>query len=676
MRWFPLFAMVWAGVAAAQSPVMVSGVVRNGETGAAITDAEIRLGERTATSDVDGSFRFGGLPAGRVEIVVRAPGYAPDRRWLDLVPGMDSRVAIALMPTTWLLDSVTVQPEAPALAISGDQLRGRGGDLGRALDGWAGLVVRRSGSGGPATPQLGGGSPDELLVLIDGFPANDPLTGRADLGSLSTGDVARVTLEPGAQGAREGSRAIAGVLRVETRQDIAPEAAVTVGPHGAGAARLAATMGRGTLVLRRETFADGFGYDVPAVRGSGEADRINSDGSRWSLHGGWRGGFTATVRATASDRGIPGIVTNPTPRARASDRSLFVGGRGGRHLEGEGSLEWLRTRARDPMPPSGPAYDAATEGLGLRGAIILPHRVALGRWSGSARLSLEARHDAYRGDGVRRGASFDRGAVGWSATVTRGGDAWWSVAPALRLDWWTDGSPVASGRVDVAWTKSATTLSAGLGSAVTAPALSDLFFREGVGVALNPDLRPERVRWEVQAGITRHGLALGMPVEGSIRLQYGRVDDMILWSPDFRFVWSPRNFDVRRGGAGIVLRAKPRPNLSAGATATWTPVTYIPSGTQVQYRPRSTVSSDLSWTPGSWRIDLRWHRIGRRYPNGAGQNPLPPINLLDGGLERRVTSYAALRVDVQDLLDERATYIAGYPTPGRSAALTLTVNLP
>jgi hypothetical protein len=41
-----------------------------------------------------------------------------------------------------------------------------------------------------------------------------------------------------------------------------------------------------------------------------------------------------------------------------------------------------------------------------------------------------------------------------------------------------------------------------------------------------------------------------------------------------------------------------------------------------------------------------------------------------------VTRFASARVDVHDVLDERATYIAGYPTPGRSVSLTLTVNLP
>ena len=676
MRWLPLFALAWSGAAAAQSPLTVSGTVRDASTGAVIPGADVRVGDRSTSTGADGAFTLGAVPAGRLRVLVRAPGYAPDIRWVDLVPGLDTRLAFDLTPRAWQLDSVTVHPDAPVLALTGDELEGRGRDLPRALDGWAGLVVRRTGSGGPAAPQFAGGAPDELLVLVDGFPANDPLTGRADLASLSTSDIARVTLEPGAQGAREGARAVTGVLRIETRREIPPEASITVGQHGAGAARLAAATGNATLMVRRESFADGFAYDVPEVRGGGETDRLNSDGSRWSLHAAWRGGFTAVARGTASNRGIPGIVTNPTPRATATDRSLFVGARGGRRVEVEGSFEWLRASARDVAPPTGPAYDATTEGFGIHGGVTVPHEASLAGWAGTARFTVEGRHDAYRGDGVRSGAAFDQGAVAWSGVLRRGRGAWWTLNPSIRVDWWTGSEPVVTGRIDAAWNRNGTMLTLGVGSAVTAPVLSDLFFREGVGVAVNPRLRPERVRWEAQAGAAHHGRALGMPVEGSLRLHYGRVDGMILWSPDFRFVWSPRNFDVKRGGGEVALRATPASRLSAGVSASWSAVTHVPSGHQVQYRPRTTFSADLAWSPGSWRANLRWHRIGSRYPNGAGQNPLPPISLVDAGLERRVTRYASIRADIHDLLDERATYIAGYPTPGRSVSLTLTVNLP
>jgi outer membrane cobalamin receptor len=96
----------------------------------------------------------------------------------------------------------------------------------------------------------------------------------------------------------------------------------------------------------------------------------------------------------------------------------------------------------------------------------------------------------------------------------------------------------------------------------------------------------------------------------------------------------------------------------------------------VLYRPRVTYDASVVWSPGPWTADLRWHRIGRRFPNSAGTNPRPAISLLDLGLERRLGAGLGLRGEVRDLTDRRAEFLAAYPTPGRSVLLTLTLVVP
>ena len=147
---------------------------------------------------------LGGVDAGPGTLLVRRVGYAPWSDVVDVMPGLDRSVTVELAPLPLQLDSLTVVAAPGAISISGEQLAARGGDLGRALDGWEGVVVRRTGSGGPASPQLRGGGPDEVLVLVDGFAVNDPFTGRADLARLSSREVDRVTLLPGAQTVRAG----------------------------------------------------------------------------------------------------------------------------------------------------------------------------------------------------------------------------------------------------------------------------------------------------------------------------------------------------------------------------------------------------------------------------------------------------------------------------------------
>jgi iron complex outermembrane receptor protein len=249
------------------------------------------------------------------------------------------------------------------------------------------------------------------------------------------------------------------------------------------------------------------------------------------------------------------------------------------------------------------------------------------------------------------------------------------VAPAARLDGWTGATtPRASARIDLGWQRGATSLSFALGSGVTPPVLADLFFRDGVGVRVNPDLRPERVRWELEAGVRRELRPSGAV---GLRLFAGRVADMIVWAPDFRFIWSPRNFDVLRRGGELSLAWRPWPAFQLSGGATYSAVTYDrPGGAQVQYRPRVTYDAAGVWSPGAWSADLRWHRIGERFPNSAGTNPRPAFALLDAGLERRLGESFVVRGDLHDLTDRRAEFLAGFPTPGRSVTLTLTVVVP
>ena len=80
---------------------------------------------------------------------MRRIGYAPLRRVVELFPGLERTVSLALEPVAVRLDSVTVTTAPDAIAIEGTDLVRRGGDLARALDGWEGVVVRRAGNGRP-----------------------------------------------------------------------------------------------------------------------------------------------------------------------------------------------------------------------------------------------------------------------------------------------------------------------------------------------------------------------------------------------------------------------------------------------------------------------------------------------------------------------------------------------
>ncbi|MBA3496715.1 MAG: TonB-dependent receptor [Gemmatimonadales bacterium] len=670
-----LATLLVASPAMAQGPARLSGRVLDRISQGPVAGAEIVAGERHAVSGTDGAFLLGNLPPGRVELRVRRIGYAPAREAIDVVPGSERSLIVTLDPMPVPLESLTVAAMPGAVAIGGEDLERRGSDLARALDGWEGVVVRRADNG-PASPQVRGSGPDEVLVVVDGFPVNDPLTGRADLSRISSREVSGVTLLPGAQSVRAGSRAIAGVIVVDTRHDVRPEVSTWAGSHGAFGARAGASVSPLTASVSAERHPDDYPFRVPEVRGGGESLRRNAGGEQYAGALTLTGPVDVVLRGSLADRGLPGTTTNPTRSARASDRSVLLGARTSGPTLIAGTLQWLEARASDPAPPTGLPYDAYTSGAG--GTLEAGYRwpaAALG-WRGSVAVAGEARANRFAGDGVRRDASFTQGSLRIEARlVTSRGAVTWSVAPAVRVDAWTGStSPRASARVDAGWQRGRTSATLAIGSAVTPPVLADLFFREGVGVRVNPDLRPERVRWEVEAGIRRE-LPAGSTI--GVRMFAGRVADMIVWAPDFRFIWSPRNFDVVRRGGELTLAWRPRPDLRLSSGATYSAVTYdTPGGPQVQYRPRVTYDAAFVWSSGPWAADLRWHRIGRRFPNSAGTNPRPAISLIDAGLERRLGAGLTIRGAVRDLTDRRAEFLAAHPTPGRSVSLTLSLVLP
>jgi vitamin B12 transporter len=84
-----------------------------------------------------------------------------------------------------------------------------------------GVVVTQSGAfGGLTGVSIRGAPTDKTLVLIDGVPVNDASSpsGGYDFGALDLGDVSRVEILTGPQGALWGSDAIGGVVAFTTRE--------------------------------------------------------------------------------------------------------------------------------------------------------------------------------------------------------------------------------------------------------------------------------------------------------------------------------------------------------------------------------------------------------------------------------------------------------------------------
>jgi hypothetical protein len=163
-----------------------------------------------------------------------------------------------------------------------------------------------------------------------------------------------------------------------------------------------------------------------------------------------------------------------------------------------------------------------------------------------------------------------------------------------------------------------------------------------------------------------------------LALYRGDIDDMILWFPDFRFVWSPRNFHVAREGLDLTSSAELAlfgHTHSLSAHASWSRVRYrggVLEG-QVAYRPEFSAGARARIHLGFGEATAGLSHVGRRRAvAGSDLNALASYDLFDVGLAlpfRAGGWQARIEGTLSNLLDQRAALLVDYPLPGRGWAL-------
>ncbi len=695
----------------AQSAPLVSGRVVDASTGAALGNVEIILsdGARTTTA-ADGSYRLRALEPGAATLNARRLGFAMISRSLTLANGQSYTVALSLtpIPVTLLVqrvkDSSRVVPPGTSVIDRTAIERAGARDLGELLRGQQGVtLVPRGGPGSPVTVSIRGSSADQVLVLVDGTPFNDPMSGEADLSLIDVASIERVDIVRGAQSSRYGGQALGGVIVVTTRRpgSVAPQ--LTFGSGQWGDRRLglqaAANRGVGERLLSAlggvswQQNAGNFTTAIPVERGGGVTRRLNADTRRVSLNASGsaqRGTTTFDIRGDLFDidRGMPGSIVQPSRTARQTQRrfsvtSTLAGARSNTtSIRGSLGVQRQTGRFADATPPFGTPYDQAqgvTSVIGSAGANTIVQRIAVTAGAEMRRLDVSG---SGLSDSTPRAVSTGGAWLGVSRVLANdllrmdlGGGARADVGTLWRGAYYSPDLHVTAQRgavrAGVSWR-----------AAFSAPSLGDLFFQEGVQVQANPALRPERVRGELTLSMDVDRLALfGMQTTIGVAAFRGDIDDLIIWSPDFRFIWSPNNFDVSRRGIDASLRiAMPSNAFALTLAGAGVDVRYrgaVLDG-QVIYRPRLTGSATLEMVRGTFDSQLAMQSTGaRRTVVESDINQLPSFQLLQLRLARRVdvgSLDTKLRLSVENLLDQPVAMLLDYPFPGRTWSVDVTLR--
>lgn len=660
----------------------------------------------TALTDAGGSALLRGLPPERHAVTVSALGFAEATLEVEAVNGRMTRASVVLDPAPVRLPGLDVRVASRegvgrATIVDVASLPPVVADLAAALDRVPGAtVVRRGGPGAPAVVQLRGSGGDQVLVLLDGTPINSPLTGEADLGTVDLEGLARIVVIPGAQSAQYGPGALGGAVLLESRDAGHAAATFTAGTGSWSSAETAAAVSRllgmawSVAASARWRHSGGaFAYDVPAFRGGGETKRENAAYTRagGDVRVTRQGGLNASLRAHISntERGSPGTIAQPSLNGRQHHRRWGVSARiepGDPGLGGTArtAVQWQRAEFADPAPPFGRPYDTRTR--------VRRAELALEGWWRREAPSLRAGLHAARLDVASNTLASPAVDLGEFGAWARAGRTWelghgirFDLGAAARADRHdlVDGTTI-SPAVDAVLARAGLTADLRWGRGFSPPGLGDLFFQEGVLVEPNPDLKPERIRGELSVSLS-HAWSLG-PSAGQVRGTAYRadLDDMILWFPDHRFVWSPENYDVTRRGLEVGATADlvtGKVDHSITVNAAWSKVAYtgpVLEG-QVAYRPRFTADLSLGIAlPGGATLAPAATHVGeRRTVPGSALNGLEGYTLFDTGVAIPVAfGKASGRLDlaVNNILDERAALLADYPLPGRGWSIRLRLG--
>lgn len=658
------------------------------EHGERVTSATVRLlGPRDAAGralvlqpDGAGRYRADRLAAAHYRLEVTALGYGSETMDVDLTGGDTAfrRVVLEAAPLELPRLLARGSPDSDATvaghAVSRIDFTEQAVAY-RSIAEWLatqpGVATRQLGPGGRQVVGVRGSRPEAVLVLLDGVPINDPLTGAADLSSIPVASLQSASLVRGTSSARYGPGATSGVLLLRSRAPSGPEwnAALEAGSLGYRAADLflatGGTAGQAGLFIRRESAENAFWFANRTLPGGPEEQRRNTDVSGWhatlSLQSA-AAPLSAHLRFDDRERGVPGRMgTGFFDGARWSDRSVQASAQLGHQrrgtLTGGLRLQRLGYESADGRPPSSSHLST----IDLAGA--LPPLEPIG-------VELLGRMEREAVTGTEITGSPDRWTAGVAATRPFG---WANVAvqPSLAFD-------VAPGQT--AWSPElAVTVRpdprletwARLGRGFRLPTFADLYFASAYRIEPNPDLTAETVAFDGELG-ARWGGRPGEPLEVQLVAFRRLTQDPIVWLASAAAVWSPQNLD-RLEAHGMELGAWVRSRdgtwrLGGQATYTNSRLGFGDNRNPLPYEPTWAGSALLERAAPRWAARVEVVYTGARSTSIAATRQLPAYVRLDLG-GRTLVGLGAVTLSLQarviNLLNRRYEYVELFPEPGR-----------
>jgi len=600
--------------------------------------------------------------------------------------------------------------------ITQSQIQARGyTTLAQALSNVPGLgLVQSGGAGGNASVFIRGTNSEDVLVLIDGVPANDPsiANGAFNFGEDTLADVDRIEIVRGPMSGIYGSGAIGGVINIITLQGAGkPRASLTLAggfpSQGQGSAAISGATGPFDYALTGSLDEES-GFDDTAKRltvYTGNKDPFRSKTASANL-----GYSPATgvrvyliLRARQSGSGYPdlGYPVFDDPNEFAYDKNLF-GKLGVKSdlLNGLLTTELFVARIEDfrryanLLDAGDPNFAAANDHYNGYRTDIQWNNTLHVHDTGPATASSILLGAEYLEDTAKENVNES----GFTEFVNASQHAWaahlaaqttlfqnLTVTTALRDDSVSSFGNALTGRggAVLAIPAAHMNLKTAYGTSFLAPSLFDLYGVDNFGYQGNPNLKPETGSG-FEAGPEFLLPAFGQPIFADLSATYfhNNIRNLITTTPDFS---SEENIgQVRINGLETEALLTPATWLSADLTYTYTDARDVSDNSLLLRRPENAGSATLTVTPiPAFTLTPQITYIGRFYDYLYANNGYPtgtglarPGTIVNLSAAYTATKQLTLFVDAKNLFNSPFEPVNGLQIPGASVLLGVRVSTP